>query len=49
MIVTQDIIKSIYIPEFLFAEIESQVLQEAFNTMKVPVEDADNKQNINRT
>ena len=38
-----------YVPEFLFAEIESQVLQEAFATMKVPVEDADDKQNINRT
>ena len=41
--------QQIYVPEFLFAEIESQVLQEAFATMKVPVEDADDKQNINRT
>jgi|TARA_R100001443_G_scaffold102906_1_gene111182 hypothetical protein len=38
----------IFIPEFLYAEIEQQVLQELFNTMKVPAEDADNKQNINR-
>ncbi len=40
--------QSIYIPEFLFAEIESQVLAQMFNTLKVPAEDADNKQNINR-
>tara|TARA_R110002020_G_scaffold4711_8_gene20501 strand:+ start:1228 stop:1902 length:675 start_codon:yes stop_codon:yes gene_type:complete len=37
-----------FVPEFLFAEIEQQVLQETFNTMKAPPEDADNKQNINR-
>jgi len=36
------------IPEFLFAEIEAQVLAGIFNTIKVPAEDADNKQNINR-
>jgi len=36
------------IPEFLFAEIETQVLAVIFNTIKVPSEDADNKQNINR-
>ncbi|BCV01374.1 MAG: hypothetical protein CM15mV42_0500 [uncultured marine virus] len=36
------------IPEFLFAEIEAQVLAGIFNTIKVPSEDADNKQNINR-
>ena len=40
--------QSIYIPEFLFAEIESQVLAQMFNTLKVPSEDSDNKQNINR-
>lgn len=41
-------LQSIYIPEFLFAEIEAQVLQQMFNTLKVPAEDSDNKQNINR-
>ena len=41
-------LQRIYVPEFLFAEIEQQVLQETFNTMKVPAENADDKQNINR-
>lgn len=36
------------IPEFLYAEIEQQVLAVIFNTIKIPAEDADNKQNINR-
>ncbi len=36
------------VPEFLFAEIEAQVLQQMFMTLKVPSEDSDNKQNINR-
>ena len=36
------------VPEFLFAEIEQQVLNVIFNTIKIPSEDADNKQNINR-
>ena len=38
----------IFVPEFLFAEIELKVLEEAFATMKVPVEGADDKKNINR-
>tara|TARA_Y100000361_G_C11133526_1_gene330480 strand:+ start:727 stop:1398 length:672 start_codon:yes stop_codon:yes gene_type:complete len=38
----------IYIPEFLYAEIETQVLNQLMNTMKVPSEDSDNKININR-
>ena len=37
-----------YIPEFLFAEIEAQVLGGMFNTLKIPAEDSDNKQNVNR-
>jgi hypothetical protein len=37
-----------FVPEFLFAEIEQQVMQETFNTLKVPSEDSDNKQNLNR-
>ena len=41
-------LQEFYIPEFLFAEIETQVLQGMFNTLKVPVEDSDNKQNVNR-
>ena len=36
------------VPEFLFAEIEQQVLSVIFNSIKVPSEDSDNKQNINR-
>lgn len=41
-------LQNFYIPEFLFAEIEAQVLQQMFNTLKVPSEDSDNKQNVNR-
>jgi hypothetical protein len=41
-------LQNINIPEFLFAEIEQQVLQEMFMTLKVPSEDSDNKQNVNR-
>ena len=41
-------LQSIFIPEFLFAEIEAQVLQAMFMTLKVPAEDSDNKQNVNR-
>ena len=41
--------QEIYIPEALFAEIESQVINTMMNTMKVPSEDSDNKRNINRT
>ena len=37
-----------YIPEAMFAEIESQIINIMMNTMKVPSEDSDNKQNINR-
>jgi hypothetical protein len=40
--------QQIFIPEFLFAEIEKQAMNELFATMKVPAEDSDNKQNINR-
>ena len=40
--------QNIYVPEFLFAEIETQVLNQLMNTMKVPSEDSDNKLNINR-
>ena len=36
------------IPEFLFAEIETQVLQQLMASINVPAEDSDNKQNINR-
>ena len=37
-----------FVPEFLFAEIEQQVIQQLMMTLKIPSEDADNKQNINR-
>jgi len=40
--------QQVFIPEFLFAEIETQVLNQLLNTMKVPSEDSDNKININR-
>jgi hypothetical protein len=40
--------QKIYIPDFLFAEIETQILQVMTNTIKIPSEDSDNKQNINR-
>ena len=41
-------LQNIYIPEFLFAEIETQVLQQLMASINVPAEDADNKQNVNR-
>ena len=41
-------LQNMYIPEFLFAEIEAQVLGGMFNTLKIPAEDSDNKQNVNR-
>ena len=41
-------LQNIYIPEFLFAEIETQVLNQLLNTQKTPMEDSDNKININR-
>ena len=41
-------LQNLYIPEFLFAEIETQIFQTLINTMKIPAEDSDNKQNINR-
>jgi hypothetical protein len=37
-----------YIPEFLFAEIENQIMNVLLNSVKIPAEDSDNKQNINR-
>ena len=37
-----------YIPEFLFAEIENQILNVLFNSIKVTPEDSHNKININR-
>tara|TARA_Y100000592_G_scaffold20780_1_gene31907 strand:+ start:13282 stop:13953 length:672 start_codon:yes stop_codon:yes gene_type:complete len=40
--------QQLFIPEFLFAEIETQVLNQLMNTLKVPSEDSDNKININR-
>jgi len=40
--------QQMFIPEFLFAEIETQVINQMMNTMKVPNEDSDNKININR-
>jgi len=40
--------QKINIPDFLFAEIETQILQVMTNTIKIPSEDSDNKQNINR-
>ena len=40
--------QQIFIPEFLFAEIEQQVIQQLMMTLKVPSEDSDNKQNVNR-
>ena len=36
------------IPDFLLAEVESQILNVMFNTMKVPSEDSDNKINSHR-
>lgn len=40
--------QSINIPEFLYAEIEAQVLSGMFATLQVPPEDSDNKINVNR-
>jgi len=40
--------QDIYIPEALFAEIESQVVQTMMNTLQVPSEDSDNKRNAMR-
>jgi len=41
-------LQNLYIPEFLFTEIENQILNTAMNTMKVPAEDGNNNKNINR-
>ena len=41
-------LQNFYIPEFLFAEIEGQILNILLNTLKIPGEDADNKINPNR-
>ena len=41
-------LQNMYIPEFLFAEIENQVLNVAFNSLKITPEDSHNKININR-
>jgi len=38
----------IFIPDFLFSEIEQQVVNSLMNTMKIPTEDSDNKLNANR-
>ena len=40
--------QDINIPEALFAEIETQVVNAMMLTVKVPVEDGDNKVNVNR-
>lgn len=40
--------QEINIPEFLFAEIEGQVLNTMMGTLKIPSEDSDNKINPNR-
>jgi hypothetical protein len=40
--------QEINIPEALFAEIETQVVNAMLLTVKVPVEDGDNKVNVNR-
>lgn len=40
--------QDINIPEFLFSEIESQVLNIMMNTLKIPSEDSDNKINPHR-
>jgi len=41
-------LQTMYVPDFLFAEIEQQIISILMNTMKIPAEDADNKQNIHR-
>lgn len=40
--------QNIYIPEFLFSEIEQQVIQQFAITAKIPQDDADNKINLLR-
>ncbi len=40
--------QNIYIPEALFAEIETQVVNSMLMTVKLPPEDGDNKVNANR-
>ncbi len=40
--------QDINIPDFLFAEIENQIIATMTNTLKIPSEDSDNKQNIHR-
>ena len=41
-------LQQIFIPEFLFAEIETQVISQMSATVQVPPEDSDNKINIHR-
>ena len=42
-------LQDLYIPEFLFSEIENQILNTTFNTIKVPSDlDGDNSKNIHR-
>mgnify|MGYP001177582557 CR=1 FL=1 len=41
-------LQKLYVPEFLFAEIENQILNVQFNSLKVTPEDSHNKININR-
>ena len=40
--------QQIFIPEFLFAEIETQVIAQMGTTLQIPPEDSDNKINIHR-
>jgi len=41
-------LQQMFIPEFLFSEIEAQVIQQLMITMKIPVDAGDNKQDILR-
>ena len=41
-------LQDFYIPEFLFSEIENQILQVSFSSIKVRSDDGDNSKNINR-
>jgi len=41
-------LQQIFIPEFLFSEIEQQVLNIMLNTMQIPPDNSDNNQNPNR-
>jgi hypothetical protein len=41
-------LQKINIPEALFAEIEQQVMAVMSNTLRIPTEDSDNKQNLHR-